>query len=132
MIKRQFNYIKKLLNMLLNKIYCLIFFFSSKRRHTISLCDWSSDVCSSDLAGYAPSPLVGEGACPDRGIGARSRQIGRASCRERVEISVEVEKLKKKGRVNGFIKTLKQHKSMNISAQLTEVTLDSWKNVSDE
>src|SRR5260221_7086718 len=23
--------------------------FSSRRRHTISLCDWSSDVCSSDL-----------------------------------------------------------------------------------
>src|SRR5438034_2349069 len=27
----------------------LIFFFSSRRRHTRSLCDWSSDVCSSDL-----------------------------------------------------------------------------------
>src|SRR5438034_3453562 len=27
------------------------FFFSSRRRHTRSLCDWSSDVCSSDLAG---------------------------------------------------------------------------------
>src|SRR5947207_6275812 len=26
-----------------------VFFFSSRRRHTISLCDWSSDVCSSDL-----------------------------------------------------------------------------------
>src|SRR5260221_8149927 len=28
---------------------CLFFFFSSRRRHTRSLCDWSSDVCSSDL-----------------------------------------------------------------------------------
>src|SRR5438132_13825811 len=28
---------------------CMIFFFSSRRRHTRSLCDWSSDVCSSDL-----------------------------------------------------------------------------------
>src|SRR6266496_5320358 len=28
----------------------LIFFFSSRRRHTRSLRDWSSDVCSSDLA----------------------------------------------------------------------------------
>ena len=28
-------------------LYC--FFFSSRRRHTRSLCDWSSDVCSSDL-----------------------------------------------------------------------------------
>src|SRR5260221_6608944 len=27
------------------------FFFSSRRRHTRSLCDWSSDVCSSDLDG---------------------------------------------------------------------------------
>src|SRR5438034_6052734 len=32
------------------KIICSIFFFfSSRRRHTSSLCDWSSDVCSSDL-----------------------------------------------------------------------------------
>src|SRR5215204_2886467 len=28
----------------------LFFFFSSRRRHTRSLCDWSSDVCSSDLS----------------------------------------------------------------------------------
>src|SRR5947207_11906594 len=27
----------------------IVFFFSSRRRHTRSLCDWSSDVCSSDL-----------------------------------------------------------------------------------
>src|SRR5438034_11396361 len=27
----------------------VFFFFSSRRRHTRSLCDWSSDVCSSDL-----------------------------------------------------------------------------------
>src|SRR3954465_39508 len=25
-----------------------LFFFSSRRRHTILSCDWSSDVCSSD------------------------------------------------------------------------------------
>src|SRR5215204_7533575 len=30
--------------------YLVFFFFSSRRRHTISLCDWSSDVCSSDLS----------------------------------------------------------------------------------
>src|SRR5699024_11866155 len=29
-------------------LHC-IFFFSSRRRHTISKRDWSSDVCSSDL-----------------------------------------------------------------------------------
>src|SRR5689334_24260263 len=27
----------------------LVFFFSSRRRHTRWNCDWSSDVCSSDL-----------------------------------------------------------------------------------
>src|SRR5260370_6494566 len=27
----------------------LFFFFSSRRRHTRFKCDWSSDVCSSDL-----------------------------------------------------------------------------------
>src|SRR5476649_1423674 len=31
------------------------FFFSSRRRHTRSLCDWSSDVCSSDLRSAAPA-----------------------------------------------------------------------------
>src|SRR5690349_3449892 len=32
-------------------IICFVFFFSSRRRHTRSLRDWSSDVCSSDLVG---------------------------------------------------------------------------------
>src|SRR5260370_39958515 len=27
----------------------MVFFFSSRRRHTRFKCDWSSDVCSSDL-----------------------------------------------------------------------------------
>src|SRR2546422_8627778 len=31
----------------------LFFFFSSRRRHTRCSRDWSSDVCSSDLAGAA-------------------------------------------------------------------------------
>src|SRR5215204_7390733 len=34
-----------------------LFFFSSRRRHTISLCDWSSDVCSSDLAFFGYGEL---------------------------------------------------------------------------
>src|SRR2546427_6990488 len=29
---------------------CVFFFFSSRRRHTRFDCDWSSDVCSSDLS----------------------------------------------------------------------------------
>src|SRR2546430_8639594 len=32
----------------------LMFFFSSRRRHTRFDCDWSSDVCSSDLAYFCP------------------------------------------------------------------------------
>src|SRR5690606_40085917 len=31
---------------------CSLFCFSSRRRHTIFSRDWSSDVCSSDLAPY--------------------------------------------------------------------------------
>src|SRR5689334_21887346 len=34
-------------------LFCIIFFFSSRRRHTRWNCDWSSDVCSSDLTGRA-------------------------------------------------------------------------------
>src|SRR5438477_10463998 len=30
-----------------------LFFFSSRRRHTRLTCDWSSDVCSSDLCQFA-------------------------------------------------------------------------------
>src|SRR5215204_4349588 len=39
----------------LNRIF---FFFSSRRRHTRSLCDWSSDVCSSDLVGADPDEIA--------------------------------------------------------------------------
>src|SRR4051812_49577187 len=35
---------------------CFFFFFSSRRRHTRLTCDWSSDVCSSDLIGTDGSP----------------------------------------------------------------------------
>src|SRR2546430_8634452 len=42
-------------------INILCFFFSSRRRHTRFDCDWSSDVCSSDLEYWNISPnlLVG-------------------------------------------------------------------------
>src|SRR3712207_4899733 len=33
-------------------MYMICFFFSSRRRHTRDWRDWSSDVCSSDLAAY--------------------------------------------------------------------------------
>src|SRR5690625_7798157 len=75
----------------------LFFFFSSRRRHTRWPRDWSSDVCSSDL----PAPhLRVRGGAGDAGQGQRRQgtaglrgvrapaEIGRASCRERVWISV--------------------------------------------
>src|SRR5437868_13101195 len=31
------------------ELYYMYFFFSNRRRHTRSIRDWSSDVCSSDL-----------------------------------------------------------------------------------
>src|SRR2546430_3596390 len=49
------------------------FFFSSRRRHTRFDCDWSSDVCSSDLRIAAPPgraairrPDVSRGSAPGR------------------------------------------------------------------
>src|SRR5690625_6540041 len=78
-----------------------IFFFSSRRRHTIWPRDWSSDVCSSDLNGQdafhldlrtqGPHALVGgtTGAGKSEFLQAWVLgKIGRASCRERVLIDV--------------------------------------------
>src|SRR5260370_20177988 len=36
----------------------LFFFFSSRRRHTRFKCDWSSDVCSSDLLKLEPGDTL--------------------------------------------------------------------------
>src|SRR2546427_12731594 len=57
----------------------LFFFFSSRRRHTRFDCDWSSDVCSSDLAKKA-------GAWP----GWRKRALA--------EIRLRITKAKEKAR----------------------------------
>src|SRR5688500_20217997 len=73
---------------LLSVLLVFFFFFSSRRRHTRLQGDWSSDVCSSDLAGPAvgASPqhdsLV-EGGSRGGEMDQHKRQIGRASCRER-------------------------------------------------
>src|SRR5260370_35985396 len=40
--------------------FVVFFFFSSRRRHTRFKCDWSSDVCSSDLVfGYRVNQAEG-------------------------------------------------------------------------
>src|SRR6478672_11107552 len=45
---------------LLGEVVCA-FFFSSRRRHTSSDRDWSSDVCSSDLADDAERAALAKG-----------------------------------------------------------------------
>src|SRR3989440_2264346 len=94
------------------RIFCLCFFFSSRRRHTRSDRDWSSDVCSSDLDSQLLMPDALEGieikggevhfeelsstvksaqkqialaeAAASSSGGNTKDEIGRASCRERV------------------------------------------------
>src|SRR2546429_5199663 len=91
---------------------CVIFFFSSRRRHTRCSRDWSSDVCSSDLFDSQTQTLSREiakrqrklqelrthlekrrpdspGKAPtlegvQKKVKGILREIGRASCRERV------------------------------------------------
>src|SRR2546430_4761683 len=45
---------------MLSHLSCLLFFFffSSRRRHTRFDCDWSSDVCSSDLVACDATPSL--------------------------------------------------------------------------
>src|SRR6266478_9066512 len=43
------------------KLMLLFFFFSSRRRHTRFDCDWSSDVCSSDLFGVMGGNMQPQG-----------------------------------------------------------------------
>src|SRR5438309_12113881 len=77
-------------------------FFSSRRRHTGWNCDWSSDVCSSDLSRYGTTRRSSKKeiggverseyreGCNDfrveAGVTQVLQKIGRASCRERVQI----------------------------------------------
>src|SRR6266576_1934990 len=49
------------------------FFFSSRRRHTRSLRDWSSDVCSSDLAGLVVTQGGDDVVVNGAGLGERVR-----------------------------------------------------------
>src|SRR5437879_13808359 len=44
-------------------MYIYIFFFSSRRRHTRYIGDWSSDVCSSDLSRPEASEEEMKAAC---------------------------------------------------------------------
>src|SRR5438874_4751616 len=89
------------------------FFFSSRRRHTRSLRDWSSDVCSSDLE---PRRRHAQRARPPsgshEGFGPRSEE--HTSDSSHVEISYAVFCLKKKN-------TNSQTLPVNISNSLLAV-----------
>src|SRR3989454_5658708 len=97
--------------------YCILmfFFFSSRRRHTRLQGDWSSDVCSSDLVKLGLAGVASEARADRLAVAARRAvetavvtrlvlvayadwrsEIGRGSCRGRVEISVVAVSLKKK------------------------------------
>src|SRR3989442_9785610 len=69
-----------------NQIFSIAFFFSSRRRHTRCGRDWSSDVCSSDLAGQLAVENVGFVYTSVRErkheLSRLPYEIGRASCRE--------------------------------------------------
>src|SRR3546814_7902080 len=71
----------------------LFFFFKQKTAYEMRISDWSSDVCSSDLDGTAPPRyqhretllfLQPKSLRSRRQSQPPPRQIGRASCRERV------------------------------------------------
>src|SRR5437868_10200339 len=72
---------------------CHNFFFSSRRRHTRSKRDWSSDVCSSDLVATRTQSrrcdertvLCNQGARPRAGVvelRSEERRVGK-ECRSR-------------------------------------------------
>src|SRR5699024_11792426 len=95
-----------------------VLFFSSRRRHTRSKRDWSSDVCSSDLsypASFLPCRCrirnhlrkvlqsVPQVPCLSFSHGFQglpyfqTAEIGRASCRERVDVWCGARVLQKEG-----------------------------------
>src|SRR3546814_3108290 len=78
-------------------ILFVFFFFKQKTAYEMRISDWSSDVCSSDLAfaRFAVEQLAGQRetfrSARDavvretvEGVRVIGREIGRASCRERV------------------------------------------------
>src|SRR3546814_6617069 len=85
-----------------DSLCCLVFFFKQKTAYEMRISDWSSDVCSSDLGqnrrgtqgarrvgsvpdvSGAPAASVHGAQRSVHGGAAAGREIGRASCRERV------------------------------------------------
>src|SRR5438046_2687002 len=57
--------------------YRCLFFFSSRRRHTRLVSDWSSDVCSSDLCAKVRNPNVASSRAADEEDGGVHFHDGR-------------------------------------------------------
>src|SRR5690606_40173791 len=69
--------------------FTFIFFFSSRRRHTRFSRDWSSDVCSSDLADgylYMGPGDGGQSGDPDENAQDPTRMLGKLL---RIDVDVE-------------------------------------------
>src|ERR1035441_4109468 len=66
-------------------MYWEFFFFSSRRRHTRCLSDWSSDVCSSDLSSISRTgrPIrAGTSPCAPPSAASRCATSGCTGCSE--------------------------------------------------
>src|SRR5437867_6959163 len=66
------------------------FFFSSRRRHTRSYGDWSSDVCSSDLAHALRHPEAPGGCALPQQLAIGQQEPGDLADEERVALSLLV------------------------------------------
>src|SRR5262249_58981308 len=74
--------------------YSRFFFFSSRRRHTRLVSDWSSDVCSSDLGHHRARHL-------ERGLAFVRRPAGQELVEhraQRVDVGAPVERLRSEER----------------------------------
>src|SRR6266853_4745382 len=77
-------------------LFFFFFFFSSRRRHTRFDCDWSSDVCSSDLgaakgAERAPGEAQGRaGLRKGVAVPLRLRELRRMAWQATIQMEVHV------------------------------------------
>src|SRR5206468_8449259 len=66
--------------------FILFFFFSSRRRHTRSDRDWSSDVCSSDLSFVQRDSTAARAIIPrDKEVDALNREMHAALTQHMIE-----------------------------------------------
>src|SRR3990167_9008561 len=81
-------------------VMVFLFFFSSRRRHTRFDCDWSSDVCSSDLGAALPEDMARdflerakalEGLAPEAQVGARKALVQEIKDFDPVRLGKEAE-----------------------------------------